>query len=108
MAIKPPVEERTATDAEFDALYVEHDFDGILPRCETYIIEDRYYPAGHPSHPDTIHKHGKKYRLGGETVAVIFYYTHANKTVTRHFRMLSCNGVRFSALIRPPVSPPNI
>ncbi len=105
MTIKPPLEDRTATGPEFEALYVEHDFDAILPHCETYIIEDRYYPDGHPSQPGTIQKHGKKYRLNGETVAVVFYYTHANGTVTKHFRMLRVDGVTYRAPVQPPVTP---
>jgi hypothetical protein len=107
MATNPPVDEqtKTATSAEMEALYVQHNFDEILSYCETHVVENRHYPAGHPFNPLTIHKHGAKYRLNGTTVAVIFHYTHANKTITRHIRMLRVAGIRYSAPDLPPVHP---
>lgn len=105
--IKPPLIEQPASSAELDALFVEHDFESILSRCEQFTVEDRYYPEGHPAHPDTIHKHGTKYRLNGVTVAVIFHYTHIDKTITRHIRILRVGDARFSVIQQAPVHPQN-
>jgi len=105
MTINPPVNERTATGPEFEALYVEHHFDDLLPRCTKEVVEDLYFPDGYPLHPDTIHKYGALYRLDGVKVAVIFHYTHADRTVTRHFRMLVAGGITYRPPVRPPVHP---
>jgi hypothetical protein len=105
MTKHPPIQEQTATSVELDRLFEEHNFEETLSRCEKYTVEDLYYPTGHPAHPQTIHKYGEKYRLDGETVAVIFHYTHANKTIVRHIRMLRISNVRYTVAKQPPVHP---
>jgi len=106
--INPPVLDQTVTSEQLDLLFVEHDFDSLLAACDQIIpLTDRYYPDGHPSHPRTMHKHGTKYRLAGVTIAVIFHYTHNDKTVTRHIRILRVGDTRFSVARLPPVHPQN-
>jgi hypothetical protein len=104
----PPVSEQPATAAELDALFDKHGFEELLRRCEMYTLADRDCGPNHPLHPDTVYKLGYKYRLNGVTVAVVFYYTHANKTVTRHIRMLRVNNTKYYAPKQPPVHPQDV
>jgi hypothetical protein len=101
---KPPVTEQTATAAQLDEIYSQHNFEALLKRCLRYEIENRTCGPNHPLHPDTRAKLGLKFRLhGGPTVAVVFYYTHANKTVTRHIRMLRVGDTKFCVPKQAPV-----
>ena len=108
MIKKPPLTEQAVTIEQMNSLYIEHNIEAMLPHCKRFTIEDRYFPEGHPSHSATIHKHGCKYRLGDVTIAVIFHYTHIDKTITRHLRMLRIGDTKYSVAKMPPVHPQKV
>ncbi len=103
--MKPPAFETcNRTSKELDALFIEHNLSERLSMCHCE-TQQKYYPND-PRHPDTIEEKRQWYSdENGATVAVIFYYTHRNGSITRHIRTLTIGDKRFSPYPQPPVHP---
>jgi hypothetical protein len=78
-------------------LHVKHNFRELLETCEVIPIHDEEYAGSSCAHPHTTFIKGRKYRLNGRTIAVIFYYGHSDKSVTESIRMLLIDGVKYHA-----------
>jgi hypothetical protein len=82
---------------ELESLYARHGFEDMLAICEPIVICDEHYAEDSLVHPDTIRIRGLKFRPGGRTCAVIFYYTHLDGSVTLSIRMLLIDSVPYIA-----------
>ena len=85
-------------------LFHDHNFQDQLKRCEVILFRDEQLEPGTSSaHPDTVSVKGRKYRVRKRTLAVIFYYTHLDRSITESIRMLLINGVKHEAVQLSPI-----
>lgn len=91
------------TPLELERLFVEHRFDNILAKCNRREIANGTFYLGKDMHPTTVGELGEVYTDDSGIRAVIFHYTHSDKSCIRSIkRLVADNDYR---LPQPSASP---
>jgi hypothetical protein len=97
-----PVTHVVTAKEELEILYVQHNFDALLPSCTSITICHDYYSETNQVHPGTIEIRGVKYiHMDGYSVAVIFNYVHVDGKKRRSIRMLRIENTVHNAAPLP-------
>jgi hypothetical protein len=94
------------TSLELEQLFVEHQFEGVLGKCNRREIVNGTFYLGKHMHPTTVREIGEVYKDGTGVRAVIFHYIHSDKTSVRSIkRLVADNDYR---LPQPDASSPDL